>query len=105
MIARFRCVEYDTSTTTDVELYKYTNEHMNRQLCIQVCDGRYSANVLLKGKDCLCTNSSIQSRVTYLPESACASYCPGNAHQICGGSTEYSFKESMYRNFLCQTKH
>lgn len=89
----FRCVEFQPSP--DVETVVYTHEQMNRQMCIQVCDGNLSVNALLKKKNCICTNTSMDSLVNYLPESVCNTKCPGNTHQICGGSNAYSYKRSM----------
>lgn len=88
----FRCVEFQNSP--DVVTMEYTHDQMNRQMCIQVCDGNLSVNVLLKKKNCICTNTSMDSLVNYLPESACNRKCPGNSHQICGGSDAYSYKRS-----------
>ncbi|XP_062578272.1 C-type mannose receptor 2-like [Saccostrea cucullata] len=92
----FRCVDFDEGNNPDVEVSKQTNAQMNRQLCIQICGGQLSVNALLKKKDCLCTNTSIESRVTYLPESECRSPCPGNEHQLCGGNNnKYSYKNGL----------
>lgn len=88
----FRCVEFQNFP--DVVTMEYTHDQMNRQMCIQVCDGNLSVNVLLKNKNCICTNTSMDSLVNYLPESACNRKCPGNSHQICGGSDAYSYKRS-----------
>lgn len=89
----YRCVEFQNSP--DVETVEFTHEQMNRQMCIQVCDGNLSVNALLKNKNCICTTTSIDSLVNYLPESACNIKCPGNSHQICGGSDAYSYKRDV----------
>ena len=94
----FKCVEFDIDGVPDVGKFIYSSETMYRQMCIQVCDGQRSANALLQGVDCICTNMSIESNVTSLPESACAARCPGNTHQICGGrnTNVFSFKKSAF---------
>nr|XP_034319433.1 uncharacterized protein LOC105329900 [Crassostrea gigas] len=89
----FRCVEFQNFP--DVVTMEYTHDQMNRQMCIQVCDGNLSVNVLLKNKNCICTNTSMDTLVNYLPESACNRKCPGNSHQICGGSDAYSYKRNV----------